>query len=40
MNNSSSDETYTKIIKTLRNNLAELAQKIEPKIYEYGFLKY
>ena len=39
MNNSSPDETYTQIIKTLRSNLNFLAQKIEPKIYEYGFLK-
>ena len=39
MNNKSTDETYNKIIKTLRNNVKLLAQKIEPKIYEYGFLK-
>jgi hypothetical protein len=39
MNNSSTDETYSKIIKTLRNNMKLLAQKIEQKIYEYGFLK-
>jgi hypothetical protein len=39
MNNKSTDETYNKIIKTLRNNIKSLAQKIEPKIYEYGFLK-
>jgi hypothetical protein len=39
MNNSSTDETYTKIIKNLRNNLNLLSRKIEPKIYEYGFLK-
>lgn len=39
MNNKSIDETYNKIIKTLRNNVKLLAQKIEPKIYEYGFLK-
>jgi hypothetical protein len=39
MNNISTDETYNKIIKTLRNNVKLLAQKIEPKIYEYGFLK-
>jgi hypothetical protein len=38
MNNKSMDETYTEIIKTLRNNLTILAEKIEPKIYEYGFL--
>ncbi|MDR2521795.1 MAG: hypothetical protein LBC72_04480, partial [Spirochaetaceae bacterium] len=39
MNNTSTDETYGKLIKALRNNLNLLAQKIEPKIYEYGFLK-
>jgi hypothetical protein len=39
MNNKSTDETYNKTIKTLRNNVKLLAQKIEPKIYEYGFLK-
>jgi 16S rRNA G966 N2-methylase RsmD len=39
MNNKSTDEIYNKIIKTLRNNVKLLAQKIEPKIYEYGFLK-
>jgi hypothetical protein len=39
MNNKSTDETYNKIIKTVRNNVKLLAQKIEPKIYEYGFLK-
>jgi hypothetical protein len=39
MNNKSADETYNKIIKTVRNNVKLLAQKIEPKIYAYGFLK-
>ncbi|MDR2633273.1 MAG: hypothetical protein LBC51_06575 [Treponema sp.] len=39
MNNKSADETYNKIIKMLRNHVKLLAQKIEPKIYEYGFLK-
>jgi hypothetical protein len=39
MNNNSTDEPYNRIIKTLRNNVKLLAQKIEPKIYEYGFLK-
>jgi hypothetical protein len=39
MNNKSTDETYNEIIKTLRNSVRLLAQKIEPKIYEYGFLK-
>ncbi|MDR1241083.1 MAG: hypothetical protein LBK29_04435, partial [Oscillospiraceae bacterium] len=39
MNNKSTDETYNKIIKTLRDNVKLLAQEIEPKIYKYGFLK-
>jgi 16S rRNA G966 N2-methylase RsmD len=39
MNNTSADETYSRIIKTLRNNTKLLARQIDPKIYEYGFLK-
>lgn len=39
MNNSSNDARYTQLITTLRENLKTLAQKIEPKVYEYGFLK-
>jgi len=39
MNNKSSDETYMNLIGALREKLKELASKIEPKIYEYGFLK-
>lgn len=39
MNNSSNDARYTRLIATLRENLKTLAQKIEPKVYEYGFLK-
>lgn len=39
MNNKSADETYTELIGTLREKLKLLAQKIEPKVYEYGFLK-
>lgn len=39
MNNSSDDARYTQLIATLRENLKILAQKIEPKVYEYGFLK-
>ena len=39
MNNKSSDETYMKLIGRLRLNLKNLEKKIEPKIYEYGFLK-
>lgn len=39
MNNSSDDEIYTELISELRDNLKELAKKIEPKVYEHRFLK-
>jgi hypothetical protein len=39
MNNKSNDETYNTLIKALRDALKVLAEKIEPKVYEYGFLK-
>ncbi len=39
MNNKSEDEQYMKLITTLRNKLKQLEIKIEPKIYEYEFLK-
>ena len=39
MNNKSNDETYMKLITDLRDNLKILAQKIEPKVYKYEFLK-
>jgi hypothetical protein len=39
MNSASEDETYTALIKELRDNIRLLATKIEPKVYEYGFLK-
>jgi hypothetical protein len=39
MNNKSTDEIYTGIVQNLRNNLSLPAGKIEPHIYEYGFLK-
>ena len=39
MSNKSTDETYTKIIAELRDALKILAEKIAPKVYEYGFLK-
>jgi hypothetical protein len=39
MNSKSSDETYTKLINHLRETLKQLAKHIEPKVYEYGFLK-
>jgi len=39
MNNKSEDETYSNLISDLRESLKILAKKIEPKVYEYGFLK-
>jgi len=39
MNNKSSDETYNELIGNLRSELKTLAKKIEPKVYEYGFLR-
>ncbi len=39
MNNKSEDMTYMKLINELREKLKQIEKKIEPKIYEYGFLK-
>ncbi|WP_288679638.1 hypothetical protein [uncultured Brachyspira sp.] len=39
MNNKSIDETYNKLIGNLRERMKILAKKIEPRIYEFGFLK-
>ena len=39
MNNKSKDETYNVLIGNLRSELKTLAKKIEPKVYEYGFLR-
>ncbi|SFE99298.1 hypothetical protein [Thermoflexibacter ruber] len=39
MNNKSIDETFNALLANLRESLNKLAQKIEPKVYEYGFLK-
>ncbi|RAR72928.1 hypothetical protein CLV55_104189 [Flavobacterium aciduliphilum] len=39
MNSKSDDVTYMALIGELRNKLAILADKIKPKVYEYGFLK-
>ena len=39
MNTESQDATYTELITDLRQKLKDLAKKIEPKVYEYGFLK-
>jgi hypothetical protein len=33
------DKTYSAHIKTLREKLAALTKKIQPKVYDYGFLK-
>jgi hypothetical protein len=38
MKQKSDDETYNAIIKNLRQKLSVLAEKIQPKVYEYGFL--
>ncbi|MBO6189256.1 MAG: hypothetical protein J6N92_00360 [Alloprevotella sp.] len=39
MNPDSTDTEYTRLITALRQQLKVLAQKIEPKVYQYGFLK-
>ena len=39
MNNKSDNETYNEFIGVLRSELKILAGKIEPKVYEYGFLR-
>jgi hypothetical protein len=39
MNNKSLDDTYMNLIGNLREKLKQLANKIEPKVYEYGFLQ-
>ena len=39
MNAKSDDANYTALIGELRNTLNQLADKIKPKIFEYGFLK-
>ena len=38
MNPKSEDLKYTELLNNLKNAQKILAQKIEPKIYEYGFL--
>jgi hypothetical protein len=38
MKQKSDDETYNTLIKDLRQSLSVLAEKIQPKVYEYGFL--
>ncbi len=39
MNSTSSNETYTLLNGNLRKKIKQLAAKIEPKVYQYGFLK-
>jgi hypothetical protein len=39
MNSKSDNEAYNKLIANLRSALKILAKKIEPKVYEYGFLR-
>jgi very-short-patch-repair endonuclease len=39
MNNKSTDEEYSKMIANLRDKLKLLAVKIQPKVYDYGFLR-
>jgi hypothetical protein len=39
MNSKSPDEKYSELIGILRDKIKILAKKIEPKVYEYGFLK-
>jgi hypothetical protein len=39
MNNKSADKKYSELINILREKLTVLAAKIEPKVYEYEFLK-
>ncbi len=39
MNSNSEDEIYTQLMADLRSTLQILAKKIEPKVYEYGFLR-
>ena len=39
MNSKSDDATYMQLIGALRESLKTLAEKIKPKVYDYGFLK-
>jgi len=39
MNNRSADEMYNKLLNELRLQMKLLTAKIEPKVYEYGFLR-
>jgi hypothetical protein len=39
MNTDSTDPTYTTLLNVLRKAMKQLAAHIEPKVYQYGFLK-
>lgn len=39
MNPTSADETYNALLSTLRAAMKKLAAQIEPKVYDYGFLR-
>jgi hypothetical protein len=39
MNNKSEDEVYNKLIKKLKETLEILELKLQPKVYDFGFLK-
>ena len=39
MNTTSADVTYSALLVNLRSAHKALAAQIEPKVYEYGFLK-
>lgn len=39
MNTESSDAQYTALLSTLRQRMKQVAEKIQPKVYDYGFLK-
>lgn len=39
MNTSSEDEQYQTLISTLRSAVRQLGEKIQPKVYAYGFLR-
>jgi len=39
MNSASADATYTKLLGNLRAAMKTLARQIEPKVYDYGFLR-
>ena len=39
MKSESADATYIALLANLRDAMKNLAKRIEPKVYEYGFLK-